>query len=51
MLPGILSQLGKDKLEELKNQSLEYAKLAKKTEEGDEDIPDLVENFEETSKQ
>jgi nascent polypeptide-associated complex subunit beta len=48
MLPGIITQLGPDNLTQLKNiaSSLGAAKAAPG---GDEDIPDITENFDEVS--
>merc|ERR1711998_509075 len=49
LLPNILSQLGPDNLASLKKIAQQYEK-EKKGEEDDDDVPELVENFEETSK-
>jgi nascent polypeptide-associated complex subunit beta len=48
LLPGIINQLGPDNLANLKKIAEQYSK---KDEEagGDEDVPDLVDNFEEAS--
>eukprot|EP00300_Choanocystis_sp_HF-7_P024316 c2573_g1_i1.p1 GENE.c2573_g1_i1~~c2573_g1_i1.p1 ORF type:complete len:176 (+),score=34.71 c2573_g1_i1:71-529(+) len=45
LLPGIISQLGTDNLANLRKIAESYSKK----EEGDEEVPDLVENFEEVS--
>jgi len=51
LLPGIINQLGPDNLEELKKIYATYApSTTKTTEEDDDDIPELVSNFEEQSK-
>lgn len=51
LLPGIVSQLGPDNLASLKKIAQQYER-EKKAEAGDDDddVPDLVENFEEASK-
>jgi len=43
LLPGIITQLGPDNLEDLKKIYQSFGK-------GDDEVPDLVENFEEVSK-
>jgi len=56
LVPGILNQLGADSLASLR-QLAESLKVgegvpgAEKTGEDDDDVPDLVENFEEAEKQ
>nr|XP_055230022.1 transcription factor BTF3 homolog 4-like [Gorilla gorilla gorilla] len=58
MLPGILSQLGADSLTSLRKLAEQFprqvldSKAAKPedTDEEDDDVPDLVENFDEASK-
>lgn len=49
MLPGIINQLGPDSLNSLRKLAEQY-QGAGGAEEGDDDVPDLVENFEEASK-
>eukprot|EP00933_Yihiella_yeosuensis_P063868 TRINITY_DN67126_c0_g1_i1.p1 TRINITY_DN67126_c0_g1~~TRINITY_DN67126_c0_g1_i1.p1 ORF type:complete len:182 (+),score=44.02 TRINITY_DN67126_c0_g1_i1:83-547(+) len=49
LLPGIISQLGPDNLMNLKRIAESFAAQSK-AEGGDEDIPDIGENFEEVSK-
>merc|ERR1712071_352529 len=51
LLPGIISQLGPDNLASLKKMAMQYEK-EKKAEAGEDDdeVPDLVENFEDASK-
>lgn len=59
LLPGIITQLGPDSLNELKRIYQAYAQQSGANLEGkqgdnnndDDDVPDLVENFEEVSKQ
>merc|ERR1711907_54481 len=48
LLPGIINQLGPDNLANLKKIAESYSNK-KDGEDGDEDVPDLVENFEEAS--
>ena len=58
LLPGIISQLGPDNMENLRALAEQFQAQAGKAaaategedEDDDDDIPDLVENFEETSK-
>ncbi|TMS20581.1 Transcription factor BTF3-like protein 4 [Larimichthys crocea] len=58
MLPGILSQLGADSLSSLRKLAEQFprqaldskAPKAEDIEEEDDDVPDLVENFDEASK-
>merc|ERR1719234_2803354 len=58
MLPGILSQLGADSLSSLRKLAEQFPRQAPDTkaikpddiEEEDDDVPDLVENFDEASK-
>jgi len=53
LLPGIINQLGPDNLEELKKiyASFQAGELGgAKPEEDDDDVPELVENFEDVSK-
>jgi len=51
LLPGIISQLGSDNLEDLKKIYASYQNSeANRAEEDDDDVPDLVENFEDVSK-
>lgn len=53
MLPGILSQLGPEGLTQLKQLANSVARgggLSKITMDDDDDVPDLVENFDEPSK-
>jgi len=51
LLPGIINQLGPDNLEELKKIYASFTPSTQKTtEEDDDDIPELVSNFEEQSK-
>ncbi|KAG7283624.1 hypothetical protein CRUP_020397 [Coryphaenoides rupestris] len=58
MLPGILSQLGADSLTSLRKLAEQFprqaldskAPKAEDIEEEDDDVPDLVENFDEASK-
>merc|ERR1719235_1974768 len=50
LLPGIINQLGPDNLMNLKRIAEGYAKAAKDDKEGgDDDVPDLAENFEDVS--
>jgi nascent polypeptide-associated complex subunit beta len=58
LVPGILNQLGADSLqtlrqlaESLQQKSGEGAPEAENAGEDDDDVPDLVENFEEAEKQ
>jgi nascent polypeptide-associated complex subunit beta len=52
LLPGIINQLGPDNLEDLKKIYASYASNdAPKGDDDDDDVPDLVENFEDVSKQ
>eukprot|EP00933_Yihiella_yeosuensis_P043112 TRINITY_DN3784_c2_g1_i2.p1 TRINITY_DN3784_c2_g1~~TRINITY_DN3784_c2_g1_i2.p1 ORF type:complete len:156 (+),score=54.97 TRINITY_DN3784_c2_g1_i2:88-555(+) len=51
LLPGIINQLGPDNLMNLKRIAESFAAQGKKEEGGDEDIPDIGENFEDVSKQ
>jgi len=48
LLPGIINQLGPDNLANLKKIAEQYSK--KEEAGGDEDVPELVDNFEEASK-
>jgi nascent polypeptide-associated complex subunit beta len=51
MLPGIINQLGPDSLNSLRKLAEQYQGAGGMDAEGDEDdVPDLVENFEEASK-
>lgn len=52
MLPGILSQLGPERFSQLKKLATSgvAANLGKISPEEEEDVPDLVENFDEASK-
>uniref|UniRef100_A0A2I3GD03 Transcription factor BTF3 n=1 Tax=Nomascus leucogenys TaxID=61853 RepID=A0A2I3GD03_NOMLE len=53
MLPGILSQLGADSLTSLRKLAEQFPRKAPKSEdidEEDDDVPDLVENSDEASK-
>ena len=52
LLPGIINQLGPDNLEDLKKIYASFAEGAKKAGASgeDDDIPDLVDNFENVSK-
>lgn len=47
LLPGIINQLGPDNLANLKKIAEQYSK--KEEAGGDEDVPELVDNFEEAS--
>lgn len=55
LLPGIISQLGPDNLDDLKKIYASYAQeapgAAAEEEDDDDDVPELVENFEEVSQQ
>ncbi|XP_012287651.1 transcription factor BTF3 homolog 4 [Orussus abietinus] len=52
MLPGILSQLGPEGLTQLKRLATNVTtKVGKATLEEDDEVPDLVENFDEASKE
>lgn len=54
MLPGILNQLGNEGLTHLKRLATSVGSaggLGKITNEDEEDVPDLVENFDEASKE
>ncbi|XP_018321225.1 transcription factor BTF3 homolog 4 [Agrilus planipennis] len=53
MLPGILSQLGPEGLNQLKRlaSTVASAGVGKIVQEDEEDVPDLVENFDEASKE
>merc|ERR1712007_124624 len=53
LLPGIINQLGPDNLEDLKKIYASYAsddKAAKADGDSDDDVPELVGNFEDVSK-
>mmetsp|Transcript_36468 Transcript_36468/g.44139 ORF Transcript_36468/g.44139 Transcript_36468/m.44139 type:complete len:150 (+) Transcript_36468:188-637(+) len=54
LLPGIINQLGPDNLANLKKIAQQYqasqAEDGGAEDDGDDDVPDLVENFEEASK-
>lgn len=52
LVPGILTQLGQDSLASLRKlaESFEAQKNANGETVGDDDVPDLVENFEEEAK-
>jgi len=51
LLPDIMTQLGSDNIAELKKLYASYSGAgADKGEDSDDDVPDLVDNFEETSK-
>jgi len=50
LLPGIISQLGPDNLDDLKKIYASFSQEGGTTGGGDDDVPDLVENFEEVSK-
>jgi nascent polypeptide-associated complex subunit beta len=45
LMPGIIPQLGAQNMDFLR----QFAEMAKQAEEKDEDIPDLVENFDEVA--
>jgi len=50
LLPGIINQLGPDNLEDLKKIYASYAQAdPNKPEDDDEDVPELVSNFEDVS--
>ena len=53
MLPGILSQLGPEGLTQLKQfaRTVAGSTVGKATLEEDDEVPDLVENFDEASKE
>lgn len=53
LVPGILSQLGPEGLNQLKRlaSTVANAGVAKMVPEDEEDVPDLVENFDEASKE
>ena len=56
LLPGIMNQLGPDNIDHLKqladnlSNSNKSTSMGEEHDDGDEDVPDLVENFEEVSK-
>mmetsp|Transcript_20164 Transcript_20164/g.28263 ORF Transcript_20164/g.28263 Transcript_20164/m.28263 type:complete len:165 (-) Transcript_20164:71-565(-) len=50
LLPGIINQLGPDNLANLKKIAESYVQKKDETAKEDEDVPELVENFEEASK-
>ena len=56
LLPGIMNQLGPDNIDHLKQLADNLSNSSKSTsmgeehDDGDEDVPDLVENFEDVSK-
>ena len=56
LLPGIMNQLGPDNIDHLKQLADNLSNSNKSTsmgdehDDGDEDVPDLVENFEDVSK-
>ena len=56
LLPGIMNQLGPDNIDHLKqladnlSNSNKSTSLGEEHDDGDEDVPDLVENFEDVSK-
>ena len=56
LLPGILYQLGPDNIDHLKqladnlSNSNKSTSMGEEHDDGDEDVPDLVENFEDVSK-
>eukprot|EP00808_Paulinella_micropora_P028524 g70555.t1 len=49
LLPGIVSQLGPDNLEDLKKIYQDLPQAAVGADEDDDDVPELVENFEEVA--
>ena len=51
LMPGILNQMGKDSLQELQKLYMANAQAAAEASkaDGDDDIPDLVENFDENA--
>lgn len=49
MLPSILTQLGPDGLKHLKRLASDVSKISAGAAAADDDVPDLVENFEETA--
>ena len=56
LLPGIMNQLGPDNIDHLKqladnlSNSNKSTSMGEEHDDGDEDVPDLVENFEDVSK-
>ena len=56
LLPGIMNQLGPDNIDHLKqladnlSNSNKSTSMGEEHDDGDEDVPDLVENFEDFSK-
>ena len=56
LLPGIMNQLGPDNIDHLKqladnlSNSNKSTSMGEEHNDGDEDVPDLVENFEDVSK-
>ena len=56
LLPGIINQLGPDNIDHLKqladnlSNSNKSTSMGEEHDDGDEDVPDLVENFEDVSK-
>jgi len=50
MLPGILSQLGAESLSHLKKLATQQMPSSAQANDDDDDVPDLVENFDEPSK-
>ena len=56
LLPGIMNQLGPDNIDHLKqladnlSNSNKSTSMGEEHHDGDEDVPDLVENFEDVSK-
>lgn len=51
MLPGLLTQLGPDGMTQLKRLAVAGSMVGKTTLEEDDEVPDLVENFDEASKE
>ena len=56
LLPGIMNQLGPDNIDHLKqladnlSNSNKSTSMGEEHDDGDEDVPDLAENFEDVSK-
>ena len=56
LLPGIMNQLGPDNIDNIKqladnlSNSNKSTSMGEEHDDGDEDVPDLVENFEDVSK-